>query len=42
MRHSGMEWLYRLTRDPRRLARRYLLRGPRILPQLLRDEFILK
>ena len=33
----GLEWLYRLLRNPRRLAARYLLRGPRIfwlLPQL--------
>lgn len=33
----GLEWLYRLLQNPRRLAGRYLLRGPRIfwlLPQL--------
>ena len=33
----GMEWLFRLSQDPRRLAARYLLRGPRIfylLPRL--------
>jgi exopolysaccharide biosynthesis WecB/TagA/CpsF family protein len=33
----GLEWLYRLLHNPRRLAGRYLLRGPRIfmlLPQL--------
>lgn len=37
MRSSGFEWLYRLLQDPGRLARRYLLRGPRIfllLPRL--------
>lgn len=28
----GLEWLHRLTSDPRRLARRYLLEGP---PELL-------
>jgi exopolysaccharide biosynthesis WecB/TagA/CpsF family protein len=30
MQRSGMEWLYRLLQDPRRLAKRYLVRGPRI------------
>jgi len=28
MRENGLEWLYRLCREPRRLWRRYLLRGP--------------
>ncbi len=34
---AGFEWLYRLINDPGRLARRYLVRGPRIfllLPRL--------
>jgi exopolysaccharide biosynthesis WecB/TagA/CpsF family protein len=37
MRSAGFEWLYRLLQDPGRLARRYLVRGPRIfflLPRL--------
>jgi exopolysaccharide biosynthesis WecB/TagA/CpsF family protein len=38
----GFEWLYRLLRDPRRLARRYLVRGPRIFPLLWRLEFRLR
>jgi len=29
---AGLEWLYRLAREPRRLWARYLLRGPRFLP----------
>jgi len=29
MRAVGLEWLYRLLRNPRRLAWRYLVRGPR-------------
>jgi exopolysaccharide biosynthesis WecB/TagA/CpsF family protein len=36
-RRMGLEWLFRLLQDPRRLAKRYLLRGPRIfflLPRL--------
>ena len=31
MRQLGFEWLYRLVHDPRRLASRYLVRGPLIL-----------
>jgi exopolysaccharide biosynthesis WecB/TagA/CpsF family protein len=37
MQITNLEWLYRLLQDPRRLAQRYLVRGPRIfglLPQL--------
>lgn len=34
MQSSGLEWLYRLMQNPRRLAYRYLVRGPRILPML--------
>ena len=34
MQQMGFEWLYRLIRDPKRLARRYLVRGPRIFPLL--------
>jgi exopolysaccharide biosynthesis WecB/TagA/CpsF family protein len=30
MQRVGLEWLFRLLQDPRRLARRYLVRGPRI------------
>jgi exopolysaccharide biosynthesis WecB/TagA/CpsF family protein len=30
MQHMGMEWLYRLMGNPGRLARRYLIRGPRV------------
>lgn len=36
MSASGLEWAYRLFREPRRLWRRYLVRGPRFLPILLR------
>jgi exopolysaccharide biosynthesis WecB/TagA/CpsF family protein len=37
MQRCGIEWLFRLLQNPGRLARRYLLRGPRIfrlLPRL--------
>ena len=30
IQESGFEWLYRLIRNPKRLAKRYLVRGPRI------------
>jgi N-acetylglucosaminyldiphosphoundecaprenol N-acetyl-beta-D-mannosaminyltransferase len=33
---AGLEWLYRLVQEPRRLWRRYLLRGPRVVPVLIR------
>ena len=36
MGRHGLEWLYRLASDPRRLARRYLLDSPRVVPMLLR------
>ncbi len=34
---GGLEWLYRLAREPRRLWRRYLLRDPRFLGVVLAD-----
>lgn len=38
MQHRGLEWLFRFTQEPRRLARRYLLNNPlfvlRIFAQL--------
>jgi exopolysaccharide biosynthesis WecB/TagA/CpsF family protein len=34
MQRIGMEWLYRLVHDPGRLAKRYLLRGPRVFSLL--------
>jgi exopolysaccharide biosynthesis WecB/TagA/CpsF family protein len=33
----GAEWLYRLARQPRRMARRYLVEGPRALALVARD-----
>lgn len=35
MQRSGLEWLYRLMREPR-LARRYLRNNPRFLFEILR------
>jgi exopolysaccharide biosynthesis WecB/TagA/CpsF family protein len=30
MQHLGFEWFFRLLQNPRRMAKRYLVRGPRI------------
>ncbi|HEX4049395.1 MAG TPA: WecB/TagA/CpsF family glycosyltransferase [Steroidobacteraceae bacterium] len=40
MQRWGLEWLFRLLQNPRRLAKRYLLRGPRIFWQLPRLQFM--
>jgi N-acetylglucosaminyldiphosphoundecaprenol N-acetyl-beta-D-mannosaminyltransferase len=36
MSEAGLEWLYRLAMEPRRLWRRYLLRDPKFVAILLR------
>lgn len=36
MRERGLEWLYRLAREPRRLWRRYLYNNPRFVAGMLR------
>jgi len=40
MQKIGMEWLFRLLQDPRRLAKRYLVRGPRIFYLLRKIRFV--
>lgn len=42
MQHLSLEWLFRLLQDPRRLARRYLVRGPRIFALLPHLEIVLR
>jgi len=42
MRKSGFEWLFRLMQDPKRLAKRYLWRGPLIFLLLPRIELRLR
>jgi N-acetylglucosaminyldiphosphoundecaprenol N-acetyl-beta-D-mannosaminyltransferase len=37
MRHVDLEWLYRLSHDPRRLARRYMVDCPAIVPLLVQE-----
>ena len=39
MQRGGVEWLYRLVSEPRRLWRRYLLGNPRFVAGVLRDYF---
>lgn len=39
MQRADLEWLYRLASSPRRLARRYLVDSPAILPLLLHERF---
>ena len=36
MQKAGIEWLFRLRQSPKRLARRYLVRGPRVFGILRR------
>ncbi len=36
MQRSGLEWLYRMMKEPRRLARRYLTNNPRFVLSILR------
>lgn len=40
MRRCGLEWFYRLGREPRRMARRYLLQGPAALARLRKAEIM--
>lgn len=37
LQRVGLEWLWRLALEPRRLWRRYLLKGPRFIPIILRS-----
>jgi exopolysaccharide biosynthesis WecB/TagA/CpsF family protein len=42
MQQLGFEWLFRLLQNPRRMAKRYLVRGPLIFPLLFRIELRLR
>ncbi len=37
MREKGLEWAWRLIKEPRRLGRRYLVDGPEAYLRLRRD-----
>jgi exopolysaccharide biosynthesis WecB/TagA/CpsF family protein len=40
MQEASIEWLFRLLLNPRKMARRYLLRGPRVFAQMVRFKFV--
>ncbi len=42
MQKLALEWLFRLMMNPRRLASRYLVRGPRIFGHLRRSRVVLR
>ena len=42
MRRSGLEWLYRLGREPTRLWRRYLRNNPRFVVEILRHPPVIR
>jgi exopolysaccharide biosynthesis WecB/TagA/CpsF family protein len=42
MQHIGFEWLFRLSSDPRRLAWRYLVRGPKFFVYLATSRAVLR
>jgi N-acetylglucosaminyldiphosphoundecaprenol N-acetyl-beta-D-mannosaminyltransferase len=42
VQRSGLEWLYRLGREPRRLWRRYLRNNPRFVVEILRRPPVLE
>ncbi|MBI3545105.1 MAG: WecB/TagA/CpsF family glycosyltransferase [Gammaproteobacteria bacterium] len=42
MQRSGMEWLFRLMQSPGRLAKRYLVRGPRVFQLLRHAQIVLR
>jgi exopolysaccharide biosynthesis WecB/TagA/CpsF family protein len=42
MQKAGLEWAFRLGQDPKRLAKRYLVRGPRIFRLLQKLQFELR
>jgi N-acetylglucosaminyldiphosphoundecaprenol N-acetyl-beta-D-mannosaminyltransferase len=37
MRRTGLEWLFRLSQDPRRLARRYVVGNAQFIWLVLRE-----
>jgi exopolysaccharide biosynthesis WecB/TagA/CpsF family protein len=42
MRRYGLEWLFRLSQSPGRMAGRYLVRGPRLFRLLRRTHFVVR
>lgn len=42
IQRSGLEWLYRLCKEPRRLWKRYLSNNPRFIVQILAQKLGLR
>ncbi len=42
MQRLGVEWMFRLANDPGRLARRYLVRGPRVFSLLRLTDIVVR
>ena len=39
MQKAGLEWLYRLIQEPRRLSKRYLVEAPQFIPLIVRQKW---
>jgi N-acetylglucosaminyldiphosphoundecaprenol N-acetyl-beta-D-mannosaminyltransferase len=39
MHGAGLEWLFRLIQEPKRMYRRYLIEAPLFIPLVLRQKF---
>ncbi len=42
MQSAGLEWLYRLVQEPRRMYRRYLIEAPLFIPLIIRQKLTKK
>jgi exopolysaccharide biosynthesis WecB/TagA/CpsF family protein len=42
MQTLSLEWLFRLLQNPRRMASRYLVRGPRVFPIILNGSVVVR
>ncbi|MBF4259644.1 glycosyltransferase, partial [Vibrio anguillarum] len=40
MQNSGLEWLYRIIQEPRRMWKRYLVTNSKFLFLLLKEKFL--
>ena len=42
MQQAGLEWLYRLIQEPKRMYRRYLIEAPLFIPLIIRQKLTKK
>lgn len=42
MQQASIEWLFRLLQNPRKMAWRYLVRGPKVFARMVRFKFVLR